>query len=146
MNSRRTERHQPFQAWIYHCHLHPLQAANCCRNSRLVVDEDVWKWVAFEKKYCYYLKNSRKIFAIKPLGYKIKSFFRNAKWCFNASWGLKGLNNHCVQMMWENMAFGGELWYIFRIFNLSEPEDVMYVHIIWTVTVTNKIIILEQHQ
>ena len=25
---------------ILHCHLHPLQAANCCRNSRLVVDED----------------------------------------------------------------------------------------------------------
>ena len=23
------------------CHLHPLQAANCCRNSRHVVDEDV---------------------------------------------------------------------------------------------------------
>ena len=23
-------------------HLHPLQAANCCRNSRLVVDEDDW--------------------------------------------------------------------------------------------------------
>ena len=23
-----------------HCHLHPLQAANCCRNSRLVVHED----------------------------------------------------------------------------------------------------------
>ena len=22
------------------CHLHPLQAAKCCRNSRLVVDED----------------------------------------------------------------------------------------------------------
>ena len=29
----------PFQAWIYHCHLHPLQAANCCRNFRLLVDE-----------------------------------------------------------------------------------------------------------
>ena len=23
-----------------HCHLYPLQATNCCRNSRLVVDED----------------------------------------------------------------------------------------------------------
>ena len=28
-----------------HCHLHPLQAANCCRNSRLVVDEDDLKCV-----------------------------------------------------------------------------------------------------
>ena len=27
-------------AWTHHCHLHPLQAANCCRNSQLVVDED----------------------------------------------------------------------------------------------------------
>ena len=27
-----------------HCHLHPLQAANCCRNSPLVVDEDDLMW------------------------------------------------------------------------------------------------------
>ena len=27
-----------------HCHLHPLQAANCCRTSRLVVDEDDLMW------------------------------------------------------------------------------------------------------
>ena len=26
---------------IYHCHLHPLQAANCCRNSRL---NSGWRW------------------------------------------------------------------------------------------------------
>ena len=34
-----------FQAWIYHCHFHPLQAANCCRSYRLVVDEDDLEWV-----------------------------------------------------------------------------------------------------
>ena len=28
----------------HHCHLQPLQAVNCCRNSRLVVDEDALKW------------------------------------------------------------------------------------------------------
>ena len=28
-----------------HCHLHPLQAANCYRNSRHVVDEDDYMWV-----------------------------------------------------------------------------------------------------
>ena len=28
-----------------HCHLYPVQAANCCRNSRLVVDEDDLMWV-----------------------------------------------------------------------------------------------------
>ena len=51
---------QPFQAWIYPCHLHPLQAANCCRNSRLAVDEDDLKCVANEKN------SSMKIFDLKP--------------------------------------------------------------------------------
>ena len=37
-------------------HLHPLQAANCCRNSRLVVDEDDLKWVTNEKKILLFLK------------------------------------------------------------------------------------------
>ena len=32
------------KSWIYHCHLYTLQAANCCRNSRLVVDEDDLMW------------------------------------------------------------------------------------------------------
>ena len=36
-----------------HCHLHPLQAANCCRNSRLVVDEDDLKWVKNLRKLPY---------------------------------------------------------------------------------------------
>ena len=36
--------------------LHPLQAANYCRNSRLVVDEDDLKWVANEKKIMLFLK------------------------------------------------------------------------------------------
>ena len=30
---------------VYHCHLQPLQAANCCRNSRLVVVGDDLMWV-----------------------------------------------------------------------------------------------------
>ena len=52
---------QPFRAWIYHCHLHPLQAANCCRNSRLVVDEDDLMW----------FKNWRKLPCIgKPFSWK----------------------------------------------------------------------------
>ena len=54
--------------YIYHCHLHPLQAANCCHNSRLVVDEADLKRVANEKRYCYHLNNSRKMFVLKPLG------------------------------------------------------------------------------
>ena len=31
-------------AWIYHCHFHPLQAGNCCHNSRFVVNEDDLMW------------------------------------------------------------------------------------------------------
>ena len=40
---------EPFQAAIYHCNLHSLQAANCCRNSRLVVDEDDLMWFKIEE-------------------------------------------------------------------------------------------------
>ena len=36
------------------CRIHPLQVANCCRNSRLVVDEDDIMTVANEmKKYIF---------------------------------------------------------------------------------------------
>ena len=45
--------HLTLSSLTLHCHLHPLQAANCCRNSRLAVDEDDLKWVVNEKK-CYY--------------------------------------------------------------------------------------------
>ena len=40
----------------FHCRLHPLQAANCCRNSRIVVDEDDLKSVANEKNRLLLLK------------------------------------------------------------------------------------------
>ena len=51
---------QPFQAWIYHCHLHPLQAENC--GYRLVVDKDNLKWVENEIKILLLLKQSHKMF------------------------------------------------------------------------------------
>ena len=41
---------------------------NCCRNSRLTVDEDDTKWVTNEKKYCDYIRNSIKMFILKPQG------------------------------------------------------------------------------
>ena len=40
----------------FHSHLYPLQAANSCHNSRLVVDEDDLKWVANEKNILLFLK------------------------------------------------------------------------------------------
>ena len=47
--------------------LHPLQAANCCRNSRLVVDEDDLKWVK-SKENCHVLvKQFHGIFPSKSL-------------------------------------------------------------------------------
>ena len=83
---------QPFQAWIYHCHLYPLQAANCCRNSRLVVNKDDLKWVKNVRKLPCISKSFIDIFLLKPLSFsKIKSVFRDLRWCFNASWGIKGL-------------------------------------------------------
>ena len=82
-----------FQAWIYHSHLHPLQAANCCRNSRLVVDEGDLKWVVnWRQLPCIAVKQFHGNFPSEILSCrKIRSVFRDVKWCFNASWGLKGL-------------------------------------------------------
>ena len=37
-----------------HCHLYPLQAANCYRNCQLVVDEDDLMWVKIFKKFMYW--------------------------------------------------------------------------------------------
>ena len=47
INSIKHDAYQPFQARVYHCHLHPLQAENCCRNYRLIVDEDDLMWVKY---------------------------------------------------------------------------------------------------
>ena len=44
---------------------HPLQAANCCRNSRLVVNEDDLKWVANEKNLSLSLKQFHEKFRSK---------------------------------------------------------------------------------
>ena len=71
----------PFQAWIYYCHLHPLQAANCCRNSRLVEDEDdIWSGLKI-KENCHVLLNQfHGNFCSKTFGCrKIKSVFRHVK-------------------------------------------------------------------
>ena len=66
---------------ILHCHLHPLQAANCCRNSRLVVDEDDLMWVKNLRKLpCIVKTDFAGNFHSKPFGNrKIKSVFSDVK-------------------------------------------------------------------
>ena len=59
---------QPFQAWIYHCNLHQLQAVNCWRNSRRVVDEDELKCVANENNILLLLNTSIEMLGLKSLG------------------------------------------------------------------------------
>ena len=55
---------------FYNCHLRPLQAANCCRNSRLVVDEDDLKWVKNIRKLPCIGKSIMDIFLLKPLNFR----------------------------------------------------------------------------
>ena len=40
LNDMHTNSFLTLSSLTLHCHLHPLQAAICCRKSRLVVDED----------------------------------------------------------------------------------------------------------
>ena len=91
------------KAWIYHCHLHPPQAANCCRNSRLVVDEDDLKNDLKMKINFHVLVTQFHVnFHYKTLGCrKMKSVYRDVKWYFNAPWGLKGLISRLTRCYWE---------------------------------------------
>ena len=61
------------------CHLHTLQAANCCRNSRLAAEKDDLKWVANEKNTLLLLKHLHKKFRSKSSGC----------WRFNYSSGMQ---------------------------------------------------------
>ena len=68
------------------------------RNSRLVVDEDDLMWFKIEEN-CHVLVNQfHWNVCFKTLSCrKIKSVFRDVKWCFNASWRLKELTAHLPQ-------------------------------------------------
>ena len=50
------------------CHLHPLQAANCCPNSRFLVDEDDMTWVINGEKILLLLSQFHEMFILIPLG------------------------------------------------------------------------------
>ena len=53
------------------------------------------------KENCHLLVNQfHQNFLSKPLGCRrIKSVFKDVKWCFNASWGLKGLKK-CITLIY----------------------------------------------
>ena len=70
-----------------HCHLHPLQVENCKLWMKMI-----WRGLKI-KEICDVLVNQfHGNFRSKAVGCrKIKSVFRDVKWCFNASWGPKGL-------------------------------------------------------
>ena len=99
--------------WNYQRHLHPLQAANCCRNSRLVVYEDDLKWMTNENKIGLLLllkQFHRNVRRETPRFYKIRSYFRYAKWCLDASWVSKG-EIYCVCYHGKSV-----VWYQITVF------------------------------
>ena len=60
-----------------------------------------WRWLEVGGKWkniLLFLKRLRENFRPKTTGFQeIKSFFRDLKWCFNASWGFKGLKQTVTQ-------------------------------------------------
>ena len=88
----------PFQAWIYYGHLHPLQAANCGRNSRLVDEDDLNRW-NIKENWHVLLKQFHGNFPSKSLSCGKINFFSGmyVKWCFNASLGLKKWNESGIR-------------------------------------------------
>ena len=57
-HNKQTDDMRDMRNTIIHCHLHPLQAANCCRNSRFVVDDDDLKLFKNLKKIAIYWSTS----------------------------------------------------------------------------------------
>ena len=74
------------------------------------------------------------IFVLKPIGCrKINSFFRNVKWCFNASWGLKGSTHNnetfierwtsvCTCMSWYIHCSNVRLWWSLRLRKVKSQQ------------------------
>ena len=84
------------------------------RNSWLIADYfNVWKI----KKNCHvFLKQFHLNFSSKSLTLqKINSFFfSDVKWCFNASWGFKGLKDNTF-IKWE--------WHVIVVFIRKRPHS-----------------------
>ena len=100
-------RNEPVQAWVYHCHLHPLQAANCCRNSRLAVDEYNINWVTLVINISLSLKQLHENCSSKtPKCIKLSHFFRAAKGCFDASWGFNPLTAKLCNFNFHSLEVG----------------------------------------
>ena len=79
----------------HRCHLHSLQAINCCRNSRLAVDEDYLKQVASEKIKLLLLKQFYKnVGSETPRCGKLGHFLemQNAALMHRKGFSLKAVN------------------------------------------------------
>ena len=75
----------PFQGWISDCHPHPLQASNCCRNSRFGSGCDDLKWVANEINKLLIIEQFHENVVLKTPNFRtLSQFFRDARLCFNA--------------------------------------------------------------
>ena len=92
-----------FQAWIYHCHFHPLLPANCCRSYRLVVDEDDLEWVENLRKLPHVLVIPFHVnFHSKTHSrMKIKSVFR----------AVKGMPRASCRASWEKHSTINPPWF-----------------------------------
>ena len=104
-----TQKGYPFQAcWISHCILHPLQSANWCHNSRLVVMKMIWSGWQMKNvhknilSFCNPFVHSSHTAPLHMkrcichfVKWQIHPFLSNGgdyiKWCFDASWGLEVL-------------------------------------------------------
>ena len=56
---------QPYQVWNYYYNIHPLQAAKCCRTSRIVVYVNDLKYVTNEKRFVIIEKFDEFLFVLK---------------------------------------------------------------------------------
>ena len=77
-------------------------SSNTSRDSRLVVDKVGDKW----KNIMLFLKQFHDNFCSKTTRFQEIKLCDDVRWCFNASWGLKGLNHFqltlCAKLSFSN--------------------------------------------
>ena len=92
-----------------------------------IVDEDDTTWSGWQMKTIIVIIKtiSRKCSLYNPQVWEIRSFFRDSKWCFDASWGLKGWINYLTSRNYVrntkvSLQDQVEFWHLDRISLLAE--------------------------
>ena len=94
----------------------------------------IWRGLKIKGNCHVLVSQFRENFRSKTLSYRqSKSVFRDVKWCFNASWGLKGLNQHWFNVWGHTRTFPPTMRLSIFYWMIHDPrlgnDGLHFVHI-----------------